>query len=130
VQELWREQKRSRNVVRSIRSNEIDFLLTDPERLDACDLQTMSKDDVPKDLRAQGAAQRDGYLDGFCVFFTVKFDDDNAFSTFPDCKPTRWSTPNFRVERRAVRKGDALDLRMKFDDIQSMDSWSIEVTGQ
>ena len=70
--------------------------------------------------------QRDGYLDGFCVFFTVKFDDDNAFSTFPDCKPTHWSTPNFRVERRAVRRGDVLDLRMKFDDIRSMDSWSVE----
>ena len=49
-----------------------------------------------------------------------------------DCKidaRTHWSTPNFRVEQRAVRKGDVLDLRMKLDDIRSMDSWSIEVAG-
>ena len=49
-----------------------------------------------------------------------------------DCKidaRTHWSTPNFRVEQRAVRKGDVLDLRMKFDNIRSMDSWSIEAVG-
>lgn len=128
VQELWRQQGRPRNVVRSIRPYEIDILLTDPERLYACDLQTMGKDDIPKELRARRTVQRDGHLDGFCVFFTIIFDDDNAFSTFPDCKRTHWSTPHFRVERRACRKGDVLDLRVKFDDIRSMDSWSIEVS--
>ena len=95
--------------MRSIRSHEIDYLLTAPEKLYSCDLQTMGRDDVPKSFEARRTIQRDGRLD-----------DDNAFSTFPDQKRTHWSTPNFRVEPRECKKGDVVDFRMRIDDIRSM----------
>src|SRR5262249_7065883 len=116
-------------IVRSIRPYEIDYLLTDPVKLYSCDLQTMGKDDVPKSFSARQTVQRDGRLDGFCLFFTVAFDDENGFSTFPDQKRTHWSTPNFRVEPRMCSKGEILDFRMKIDDIRSMESWSVGVSG-
>jgi predicted RNA methylase len=129
LRELWRQKALPPNVVRSIRPYEIDHLLTDPEKLYSCDLQRMAKDDVPKAFHARRTVQRDGRLDGFCLFFTVAFDDDNSFSTFPDCRPTHWPTPNFRVEPRSCRKGDMLDFRMTIGDIRTMETWGVEVDG-
>ena len=71
LKELWRERAQPPNIVRSIRPYEIDYLLTDPEKLYSCDIQTMGKDDMPKEFRARRTVQRDGRLDGFCLFFTV-----------------------------------------------------------
>ena len=127
LKELWEQRAQPANIVRSIRPYEIDFLLTEPEKLYSCDLQTMGKDDLPKELRARKAVVRDGQLDGFCLFFTAAFDDENSFSTFPDRRRTHWSTPTFRVEPRMCRTGEVLDFRMKIDDIRSMESWKIEL---
>ena len=127
LKELWRARSQPPNIVRSIRPYEIDYLLTDPEKLYGCDIQTMGKDDIPKEFRVRRTVVRDGRIDGFCLFFTIVFDEDNTFSTFPDHRRTHWSTPNFRIEPRVCRKGDVLDFRMKIYEIRSMESWSIEV---
>jgi len=129
LKELWRERAQPFSIARSIRPYEIDYLLTEPEKLYSCDVQTMGRDDLPTSFEARRTVHRDGRLDGFCLFFTAAFDDDIAFSTFPDQRRTHWSTPNFRVEPRMCKKGDVLDFRMKIDDIRRIGSWKVEASG-
>jgi len=126
LKDLWREKAQPMNVVRSIRPYEIDCLLTDPQPLFACDLQTMGRNDVPKELRATKIVRRNGQMDGVCLFFIASFDDEISISTFPHLRRTHWSTPIFRITPRRVREGETLELRMKIDDIRSMESWTVE----
>jgi hypothetical protein len=61
------------------------------------------------------------------LFFSVIFDEEICFSTFPFCRKTHWGTPFFRSGSRQCRKGDDLGFHLKIGDIRFPGTWTLRV---
>jgi protein arginine N-methyltransferase 1 len=125
LREAMRTNGRTPKVMRLIQKADVDFLLATPEPLFTCDLETMGTADLPREFRARRRVERDGRLDGFCLYFTAAFDDEISFGTLPDRRRTHWSTPLFRLDPRTVRAGDELELRMAIGDVCDVTTWTV-----
>lgn len=115
----------SRGHLRRLETDEVDFLLSDPAKMYACDLETMKETDLPDRFQGQRVVARDGRLDGFCLYFGVIFDERIAFRTFPTDPRTHWGVPLFRTESRPCRKGDVLDYNLTIGDVRDPNSWTL-----
>ena len=86
----------------------------------------MSEADLPNEFQSRKLVLREGRLDGFCLFFSVIFDGEYSFSTFPSFKRTHWAIPLFRVESRSCRKGDPLGFQLKIGDFTNSNTWILQ----
>ncbi len=106
-----------------IRQYEVDALLCDPEPVLRCDLETMERDELPRRVGYERTAVREGWLDGFCVYFKAAFDDALWFETGPKSPRTHWGMLLLRVEPRVVRHGERLRFELSLDDLTDPKSW-------
>ena len=83
---------------------------------------------LPERLQHSRVMKEDGRLDGFAVYFKVKFDDDIHFSTLPLGRNTNWAERMPRVESRNVQKGQKIEFDMNIENISDPDSWCRAVT--
>lgn len=93
------------------------------ERIAAVDLHTARPADLPTSFTYSRRATAEGILDGFCVYFTARFDDETAFSTSPDRPPTSWGSPLLRVESRRVASGETIRLELVAGDLEDPGTW-------
>jgi protein arginine N-methyltransferase 1 len=101
----------------------LERYLTRPEPVVAIDLATARPSDLPNRIAYERPAIADGSLDGFCVYFTARFDDEISFTSAPDAPPTSWQTPFLRVESRPVRAGEIIRLDLRARELANHRTW-------
>ena len=72
--------------------------------------------------------KEDGRLDGFTIYFKVKFDDDIHFSTYPLGRNTNWAGHMLRIESKNVQTGQKIEFDMNIENINNPGSWHWAVT--
>jgi protein arginine N-methyltransferase 1 len=97
--------------------------LCEPEAVVSVDLHTANASDLPKRISYERTATRDGFLDGFCVYFEAGFDDQLWFTSSPAEKGTSWATPFLRVASRPVEAGETIRFDLTAEDLADPSSW-------
>jgi protein arginine N-methyltransferase 1 len=98
-------------------------LLCAPEPVVSIDLMTATAADLPTEISFERPVETPGIHDGFCVYFTARFDDEIAFTTSPESTGTSWANPLLRVETRTVGVGDTIRLSLRADDLADTATW-------
>jgi protein arginine N-methyltransferase 1 len=103
-------------------------LLCAPRGILSIDLLTMRPDDLPKRLVFRKVAAKSGYMDGYCLYYDIRFDDELAISTSPFAERTHWPCHVFRTERIFVREGSELEVEFEMPDVRDPNTWRVRHT--
>jgi protein arginine N-methyltransferase 1 len=88
------------------------------------DLHTMPGSQLPAPWEWDAPIERDGRLDGFCLYFSIRFDDELGFGTGPDSPPTCWGSRLLRCEARQLNAGDRMRFTLNPVSITNAASWT------
>jgi type I protein arginine methyltransferase len=108
---------------KSLRPFPLGQLLGRPEPVVSVDLHTVAPAGLPTRISYRRQATSAGTLDGFCVYFEARFDDEIAFGSSPELATTNWATPLLRVRPRQVEPGDTIALELTADDLAAPRTW-------
>jgi protein arginine N-methyltransferase 1 len=106
----------------------VEDLLCDPRSILSIDLSKMKPDDLPKKLVFRKVIARSGYMDGYCLYYDIRFDDEIAFSTSPFVERTHWPCHVFRTERIFLKEGAQLDIEFEMADVRDPNTWRVRHT--
>lgn len=101
------------------------YFLCDPEEVLSLDLSTARPDSVPRKLNFRKTLVRAGAIDGFCMYFRIRFDHDLSIDNSPFSRRTSWFCHLFRVERAFLDKGDLLDVEWEMGEQTDVKTWRI-----
>jgi len=105
----------------------VDFLLCEASPAMTLDLDEITRpEEVPGEASMARTIIRDGYLDGYVVYFRVTFDDTLAFDTSPMSEVTHWRSRLFRCPRRVCSVGEQLNYRFTMMDPADVRTWVVE----
>ena len=105
---------------------EASHFLCAPQPLFSFDLMTVQPDLFPKKYTASKAVVKEGVMDGFCMFFNIRFDKDLNISTSPFSKPTVWLYQLFRTEPIYCEKGDIIHVELEMEDLTKVSTWNMK----
>ena len=108
---------------RIIHPGDVDRILSRPEKVLSVDLHSMDESDLPKTVKLQRIIRDDGRMDGFAMYFTVRFDDEISFSTSPLDRRTHWGLPLFRTPAKQYRPGETVSFEATITPISAPSSW-------
>lgn len=106
---------------------EYDHFLCEPEPVLRFDLATDDDDDLPRAFRWSRPVTAPGRLDGICVHFTARFDDELSLSTSPFGPKTCWRVVLLRVAARQCKVGDRIDFSLRAPDLSNRRTWTWDV---
>jgi protein arginine N-methyltransferase 1 len=106
-----------------IEPNAIDCFLCEPQRVLYVDLQTVKTEDVPSTIHYVRRIERDGRVDGFCLYFNVVFDEEIKFSTSPQAPKTHFGPILLREQSRDFKRGEWIEFNMKVDDLKEKSTY-------
>jgi type I protein arginine methyltransferase len=87
------------------------------------DLHTVPTSDLPQVLQARYQIETPGRLDGFCLYFEIRFDDVIGFKTGPESPRTHWGSRLLRCEARPLEAGEKIDFTFRPALVTNADSW-------
>jgi hypothetical protein len=67
-------------------------------------------------------------MDGYCLYYDIRFDDELAISTSPFAERTHWPCHVFRTERIFVREGSELEVEFEMPDVRDPNTWRVRHT--
>jgi len=107
----------------------VQAFLAAPRPVVDVDLLTAVPGELPPSVRYSAAANRDGILHGFCVFFEAGFDEELSITTSPfdPARAVHWAVPILRARRHQVRTGDTVSMDLRWDDLAVPATWRWEV---
>lgn len=108
---------------RFIARDAIECFLCDPERVLFVNLEMITADDIPRKIHYIRRIDRNGRVDGFCLYFNVVFDEEIGFSTSPGGSGTHWGHVLLRVESNECRKGDWIEFNMTVSDVTDKNTY-------
>jgi protein arginine N-methyltransferase 1 len=97
--------------------------LTRSEPVLAFDLARATARELPERVFYKRPVTTAGRLDGFCLHFRARFDDEIAIETSPFAEHTCWRDPLLRVETRVCAEGDRISLRLEVPDWADPTTW-------
>jgi len=106
-----------------ISSGVVDYSLCSPEGVLSIDLETIQTNELPKGIQYVRTVEKDGRLDGFCVYFRVIFDEEIRFSRSPFDLPTPWGQVLLRVESKDYKRGDQIELSFIMDNVADRNTY-------
>ncbi|MFN3215811.1 MAG: methyltransferase domain-containing protein [Acidimicrobiales bacterium] len=81
---------------------------------------------IPIDHVVERRSPDDTIVDGACVWFEARFDDDTVLSTSPLGPPTSWGNRVFRIDRE-LAAGEAMRLYVHLGNVVDPATWTVEV---
>jgi protein arginine N-methyltransferase 1 len=108
---------------RRFRPFPLGHFLCRPEPVVSIDLATADPSDLPTEISYERPVEAAGTLDGYCVYFDARFDDEIWFSSSPVAPTTSWATPFLRVAARRVAPGESIAFSLTADDLSSPSTW-------
>lgn len=125
----WYEREVQGDLAMSyVRPHQVEHLLCEPESVIAFDLMTLGNGELPKTVGYHRRVQREGRLDGFCMYFSAHFDEEIVLSNSPFDAQTNWAMPFLRTASREVAKGAILDFRLSMEDLILPRTWRWSLT--
>ena len=111
-----------------IRPDAVDYFLSEPERILYFDMETMSRDIIPKKFELKRKVLKSGELNGLIIFFNIIFDEEIILSTSPFISKTHWNIPLLRTESVQCNVGDILKINFEMNDPTDISTykWSCE----
>jgi protein arginine N-methyltransferase 1 len=110
-----------------VNQHEYDHFLTASEPVLTFDLDTVDERELAREFLVRRRVTTAGRLDGVCVHFTARFDDEISISTSPFAARTCWKVPYLRVEARHYEVGEELAFRVQAPDLANMRTWQWQV---
>jgi protein arginine N-methyltransferase 1 len=111
-----------------INNGSVEKMLSTNEPAYSFDLENIVENDLPTNLIISRTVKEDGRMDGFAVYFKTNFDDEISFTTYPLGKNTNWAGRMLRISPKEVKRGEKINLDIKFPDIRDQDSWFWNLT--
>jgi type I protein arginine methyltransferase len=108
---------------KSLRPFPFGHFLSRPEPVVSVDLHTATAADLPTRISYERPVTEGGILDGFCVYFEARFDNEIAFDSSPESAATNWANPLLRVRTRQVEPGETIALELTADDLAVPSTW-------
>jgi type I protein arginine methyltransferase len=108
---------------KSLRPFPFGQFLSRPEPVVSIDLQTANAADLPTEISYLRPVTASGILDGFCVYFEARFDEEIGFSSSPELPTTNWANPFLRVRSHPVEQGEEIALELTADDLATPRTW-------
>lgn len=108
--------------------HEYDHFLCGSEPALQVDLDVMHEGDLPGRFRFRRIVISPGRLDGICVHFVARFDDEVSISTSPFAARTSWKVPLLRVQAHRYKLGDAVEVALDATDLTNPRTWRWSVT--
>jgi protein arginine N-methyltransferase 1 len=99
-----------------------------PESVFSFDLSTTDPRSLPKVLKFHKTVVKAGPMDGFCLYFRIRFDEEIGIDTSPFAQPTHWANQLFRTERVYLDEGDVLAVELHIGDYTDARTWSVKHT--
>jgi protein arginine N-methyltransferase 1 len=118
-----KEEANGHNGYLFIEHNTIDHFLCEPQRVLFVDLHTVRSEDVPNTIRYVRKIERDGCVDGFCLYFNAIFDDEIQFSTSPGAPKTHFGPILLREQSREFKRGEWIEFNMTIDDLKEKSTY-------
>lgn len=112
---------------REIDPKDVEFLLCKPEPVFAFDLNTLTRDQIPKRFSVNKPVERRGQVDGICMYFKATFDADISFSTGPEAVKTHWPMLLYRTPVRNYRAGEIFEMQVEIPDLSEHLGWSWQI---
>lgn len=109
---------------------DFDHFLCDSAPILSVDLSSTSEQELRHvTFEYTREVKHPGRLDGFCVHFTVRFDDALSFSTSPFAPKTCWQVPLLRVMARWYDAGETVHFKFRAPDLENVRTWRWTVDG-
>jgi protein arginine N-methyltransferase 1 len=86
-----------------------------------------SAQDIPQSVEISRQLEREGALNGFCMYFKAIFDEEISFSTSPMAEKTHWGSCFFRVENRLCTGQEIIRFKFSIGDFLDIKTWSVSV---
>ena len=102
---------------------DFDHFLTRSEPVVSFDLATVTMRALPGRVSYQRPVSVAGRLDGYCLHFRARFDDEIGLETSPFAPHTVWRNPLLRVEARQLEAGDVIALQLEAADWTDPLTW-------
>jgi hypothetical protein len=91
------------------------------------DLNEVPDASLPTRLATRFTGVRAGRLDGFCVSFVARFDDELRIDSSPFAddllRPSSWPIPMLRHETVRLADGDELTFELEATELASPSTW-------
>ncbi len=81
---------------------------------------------IATDHVVERLAAADTIVDGACVWFEARFDDETVLSTSPLGPLTSWGNRVFRIDRE-LTAGEALRLHVHLGNVVDPATWTVEI---
>jgi type I protein arginine methyltransferase len=102
---------------------DFDYFLTRSVPVLGFDLRSATTLVLPQGIDYQRPVSTEGRLDGYCLHFRARFDDEIAFDTSPFSPHTSWRNPLLRMEARQLKRSETIGLRLEAPDWADPTSW-------
>jgi type I protein arginine methyltransferase len=111
---------------RRITTGDVAHYLGHPIPVLTFDLDQMYRaSQIPARFDVSRRVEREGILDGFCVWFRAILDAESTLSTAPLEPRTHWTNRLYRVRQREVSPGEELTYELQLDDPLRPASWTV-----
>jgi protein arginine N-methyltransferase 1 len=107
--------------------HEYDHFLCDSEPVLTFDLDTVDERDLATEFKVSRTVRTAGRLDGICVHFVARFDDEISIASSPFAARTCWKVPILRVDARRYEAGEQLDFSVQAPDLANQRTWQWQV---
>ena len=107
--------------------HEYDHFLCASEPVLRCDLDTAEAGDLTRSFQFRRTVQTAGRVDGICVHFVARFDEEISISTSPFADRTCWRVPLLRVAARHYEVGEVIEVALDAADLADQRTWRWEV---
>lgn len=108
-----------------LRPNQVAHFLCETEPVFTFDIMSADPDNMPTKFVARKKVTYPGMMDGFCLYFNIRFDEEIAIPTGPFSPTTHWANQLFRTEPVACKPGDIIALELEMPSYTSVKNWKV-----
>lgn len=98
--------------------------LCEPEPVYSFDLATLTRNAIPRQFHLRKKIARPGRMDGICMYFIARFDDEIYISTAPTAPKTHWTMPLYRMSGRSYGDGESLEMSIDVPKLADHLTWT------
>lgn len=108
--------------------NQVSHFLCETEPVFTFDIMSANPNKLPTKFTARKKVIYPGIMDGFCLYFNIRFDEKIAIPTGPFSKTTHWANQLFRTEPITCQPGDVIELNLEMPSYTSVSTWRVKHT--
>ena len=109
-----------------LQPNQVSHFLCEPEPVFTFDILSVDPNNMPTKFIASKKVVYPGIMDGFCLYFNIRFDEEIVIPTSPMAKPTHWANQLFRTDPIECQAGDIIELELEMPSYTSVAGWKVK----